>query len=296
MRRAIACCAVTVLALGGLVGCGNAPPADRARPAGVHPLDGAAYYSAADQRAVDEKLERATGACMKGRGFTYPATPVPSPTARDDSEPGDPYGLIDRQTARTAGYDIVPDELRKRAQARSAPSSPPDPRYAAALVGDQEHQQSIALPEGNEVSIAVGACVTQARAEVFGAGWDRLFYTVQILSNMVIERTGDSPAVLETRKTWSSCAERAGYRAANPEELRESILTRARAATDDAAVREAARAELAAATADANCQEQADLREVVRSAQQRVEQEVLTDRFRGDLDELRQRRRVVLGH
>ncbi|MFF0824435.1 hypothetical protein ACFYUR_29010 [Micromonospora haikouensis] len=295
VRRAVAASAVALLALAGPVGCGEASPSDRARPAPLHPLNGAAYYSDAEQRTMDEKVEAATGDCMRRRGFHYPAEPTPPATAPVESEPGNPYGLLDARDARTRGYGIVPEEMRRRQGGPSATPSSPDPRYAAALLGDQTRQRTLPLPDGNEVSIAVGACVTEARAAVFGDDWDRLFYTVQALSNMVITRTGDSPEVARALETWSSCVGRAGHPAAHPEELREALYERARAAADAEAVRAVARAELATAEADADCQEQAGLRQALRDAQRRVEQQVLTDGFRRDVEQLRQRRQRVLG-
>lgn len=295
MRRAVAASAVALLALAGPVGCGDASPSGRARPAPLYPLDGAAYYSDAEQRTMDEKVEAATTACMRQRGFRYPAEPTPAAPAPEDPEPGNPYGLLDRQDARTRGYGIVPEEMRRRQGGSAATPSPSDPRYAAALLGDQARQRTLSLPDGSEVSIAVGACVTEARVVVFGDDWDRLYYTVQALSNMVITRTGDSPEVARALETWSSCVGRAGHPAGDPEELREGLYEQARAAADADAVRAVARAELATAEADADCQEQTGLRQALHDAQRRVEQEVLTDGFRRDVEQLRQRRQRVLG-
>ncbi|MEV0458250.1 hypothetical protein [Catellatospora methionotrophica] len=294
-RRAATASAVAAFALVGLVGCGTSSPADRARPARLYPFASAVYYTDAEQRTVDVQLEQATATCMRDRGFSYPpaAAAAGPPSA---SEPDNPYGLLDLGTARTHGYGIVPAEVQHRRRSPAATPTAPaaDPGYELALVGDQQRQTTLDLPDGSQATVASDACVTRARAAVYGRDWDRLYFTVQALSNMVITRTVADPAVATAQTAWSSCLSRAGHRAESPDDLRRAIQVRAQSAADDPAIRAVAKAELAAAEADASCQEQVELGQAIRTAQDRAEQQTLNDQFRRDLEQLRNLKQAAL--
>lgn len=298
LRRAVTGSIVVALAAVGLVGCGTSSPSDRARPVRLYPFESAVYYTDAEQRIITEKLERATADCMRSRGFSYPSASASASAeaSQPEPEPNNAYGLLDLATARVSGYDIVPAEIRRRTRVGSPATPTSEPKYTAALVGDQQRQRELSLPDGSRVSVATDGCVALSRETVFGSGWDRMYYTVQALSNMVIERTGVDPAVVTALSAWSSCMGDAGHPAKNPEQLYESLLSRARAATDDDALRAVARAELTTAEADATCQDRVKLAQVTRDAQHRAEREVLNEQTGRDLEQLRLRRRAVLGH
>ncbi|MFU8852022.1 hypothetical protein ACNAW0_13700 [Micromonospora sp. SL1-18] len=287
---------MAALALVVLAGCGTPSTADQVRPSRFYPFGSAVYYTAAEEQVIAHKLEQATAVCMRGRGFRYDSSSAPAPASWSAPEPNNPYFLLDMESARIDGYGIALAVVRDRQRSYAAAPPTPDPQFAKALVGDQQHQSTIDLPDGSRVTVAVDACATKAREMVFGGDWDRLYYTIQALSNIVIERTGKDPVVTDALRAWSSCLNRSGYQAKNPEELREQIQARARAAVDDAAMRIVAKTELTTAQADAACQKETNLRRVTQKAQQPIEQQVLTDQFRRDLDQLRQRRQEVLGH
>ncbi|GHJ36595.1 hypothetical protein [Streptomyces sp. TS71-3] len=311
-RAVVTRCLVGAFALAGLVACGTPSPSDQARPARLYPFRNAAYYTAGQQRTIDQKLDRATATCMRTRGFSYrpqaPAasgslptspssssSPSPSPSP-SPSEPDNPYYLLDAATARTDGYGILPVRQAPDRPQSGAPAQPAaDARYDDALVGSRKHQRTLDLPDRSEVTISVDGCVAKARQTVFGGDWDRLSYTVQALSNVVIGRTGKDAAVTVATRAWSSCMRRAGHPARKLADPRQQIYLRFRDARSSAAAQAATRAELTTAEADAACQATVHLRPVTQKAQQRIEQQVLTERYRRDLDEFRRRLRAVVG-
>ncbi|GIG87989.1 hypothetical protein [Plantactinospora endophytica] len=290
IRRALSAFAAAALVAVGLVGCGGDPAADRARPARLYPFASAVYYTPEEERVIHDALENRTVECMRERGFDY--QPVGGGSA--DVEPDNPYALLDTRTAATHGYGIVPAEIQQRQRPAATDTPQTDPTYDRALVGSQDDLVTLSLPGGEQVSVAVGGCVTVARTKVFAADWDTLYYTFQSLSNQAIERTGKDPAVNAAVASWSACVAESGYRAATPGELREQLAQRARQATDDAAVREVARAELAAAGADAACQERARLREATEQAQAAAEAALLTAPLQQDLARLRHLKQAAL--
>ncbi|WP_203862064.1 hypothetical protein [Plantactinospora mayteni] len=290
MRRAFSALAAAALVSAGLVGCGGEPSADRVRPARLYPFASAVYFTAEEDRVLQDALEDRTAACMRERGFDY--QPVRGGSA--EPEPDNPYALLDTRTAATHGYGIVPAAVRHRQRPVATGTPRPDPAYDRALVGSQNAQVTLSLPGGEQVAVASDGCVAAARTAVFGADWDALYYTFQSLSNRAIERTGQDPAVSAAVVSWSACVAESGYQAATPAELREQFAQRARQATDDAAMREVARAELAGAGADATCQERARLRAVTEQAQAAAERDLLTAPLQQDLTRLRHLKQAAL--
>ncbi|MBB4961611.1 hypothetical protein [Micromonospora polyrhachis] len=278
------------LGTAGLVGCGGNSLADRAQPGRLYPFDSAVYLTVQEERTAQTVLERATAACMRDRGFDY----TPLLDRRGEVEPDNPYGLLDAATANTDGYGIVPAVLRRRERPVATTGPQPDPAYVTALNGSEQARHTLVLPGGEEVAVASDGCVAKARVDVYGSDWDRLYYTFQSLSNTVIERAGTDPAVTAATADWSACVGRAGHPAAKPSDLRQAIESRAAQAADDAAIRAAARAELAVARVDATCQDRAGLRAAVAGAQASAERQLLTEVLRQDLHRLHQLKRAAL--
>jgi hypothetical protein len=261
-------------------------------PSRLYPFSGAVYYTDREQQTVDHDLEQATAACMKARGLQY--KPPASDTSSDSThEPDNPYFLLDRESARIDGYGIVSAALRSRQSIPGHESRDSGSRYYKELVGDQGSQKVISLPDGSQLTVAVDGCTAKAREAVFGSDWDRLYYTVQALSNIVIERTEKDPAVVDAVRVWSSCMHRSGYKVKSLAEPREQVSDRGRNARSTASKQAVVRVELMTAEADAACQETADLRAAVQRVQHRNERQVLTTQYRHDLDQLRQRLQAV---
>lgn len=291
MRRALTVGTVTALAFTGLVGCTGVAPSGQAPAARLYPFHSAVYYTVGEQQRIDRALDTAVGDCMRRRGYTYATPTSGSPPNR---EPDNPYGLLDPTTVGRTGYGIVPATVRDREH--PPPADATDRGYVEALDGTERSQVEIALPGGPAITIARDGCEAGSRAAVFGADWDRLYYTVQSLSNMVIEKTQADAAVTAAVAQWSACVRKQGYPAATLDDLRMSIQKGAEAATTDDQTRAVARTELKTAVVDAGCQERVGLRPIVRRAQAQAEQDVLTDAYRRDLHTLRQREQAVLGH
>lgn len=288
MLRAHTVGAVLALAATGLAGCAGDTPSGQAPAARLYPFHSAVYYTAAEQQRIDAAVETAVADCMRRRGYSY-ANPAGT---KAGVEPDNPYGLLDPGMVASTGYGIVPAVEQDREH--RSPGGVTDRGYVEALDGTTKSQVDIRLPDGPPVTIARDGCEARARVAVFGADWDRLYYTVQALSNSVIVKTQADPAVVEAVARWSRCVRAAGHPATMLEDLPMAIQRRAEAAKGDDQTRAVARAELTTATADSGCQQQAGLREVMEQAQTRAETSVLTDAYRRDLVALRQRKQAVL--
>jgi hypothetical protein len=169
-----------------------------------------------------------------------------------------------------------------------------EPGYATALDGTTGSRVDIPLPGAPAITIARDGCEARARAAALGADWDRLYYTVQSLSNTVITTTMSAPAVTAATGRWSACMLTKGYHVASLDAAPGTIQKGAESATSAEQIRAVARTELTMATADAACQRRAGLRSAVEQAQKAAELRVLTPGHRRDLAAFRRLKRDAL--
>ncbi|MFF7794643.1 hypothetical protein [Streptomyces sp. NPDC007991] len=287
-RRVLTASCAAAAAGAVLAGCTQQPAPDRPVPR-LYPFDSAVYFTPQQSVLLQSAEERAVQRCMRRHGFAYTPAP-PSPV----QEPRNPYGLLDERTARTNGYGITAAAARG-AFASPAPSPPAgrsrdSARSRRVLLGTEARQRTISLPTGEQVTVRTDACVTRAREMVYGPGWDDLFYLFQALSNEVIERVEDDPAVTGAWRRWAACMEKQGFAKPTRDDVLSSVERRVRrAAGRGESVRAAARAEIKTAVRDARCQEQAGLRRHVEAAQHAAEQRRLGS-YEDELSRLRSMR------
>ncbi|MGC4789519.1 hypothetical protein ACLQ22_17000 [Micromonospora sp. DT178] len=277
----------------GVVGCAAAPGHTTTTVELPRPLDGTTYFTSAESSALHDAHEQLVTRCMREKGFAYQRVPL-SPAAR--LRDINPYGLLSRKQAGTDGYRIT-SSLAEEAKARSrpAPTSTSTPAWNEALLGTESHRVTIRLPEGHEVFYNSDGCTHQATAALYGADWQRLYDTFQVLANRVVEAVNQDAEFLGAQSAWSQCMTRAGQPSRTFDEARGRIEAAFNQAAEDRAdLMPVVRQELATAAADAGCQDEVGIADVVRAAQGRAEAAILDASRQGQLGELRWLRADVL--
>ncbi|MFG1888728.1 hypothetical protein ACGFIR_12765 [Micromonospora sp. NPDC049051] len=277
----------------GVVGCGSAPGHTTAPVELPRPLDGVTYFTSAENSALHDAHEQLVTRCMRDRGFAYQQVPLSPATRLRDLNP---YGLLSRHQARTDGYRIT-SSLAEEAKAatRPAPGSTSSPAWNAALLGTDSHRVTVQLPEDHEMFYNSDGCTHQATATLYSADWQRLYDTFQVLANRVVETVNQDAEFVHAQSAWSACMTRAGQPSRTFDEARGRIdAAFKRAAEDRADLMPVVRQELATATADAACQDETGMVEVVRAAQGRAEATVLDTPRQEQLGELRRLRADAL--
>ncbi|KUL39753.1 hypothetical protein ADL12_14940 [Streptomyces regalis] len=212
---------------------------------------------------------------MRSRGFGYSEVPV-GDVQREAAT--SPYGLLPRSRAAQDGYGLTVQRLKTppadpNAQRLSALSERERGVWEAALKGAENGpRQVIELPEGPSLSIPTGSCASVARQKVYGTSWERNHFTLQNLSNSIVEDTLDHPLVKAAERKWVVCMRHEGF----PYQDREDPLRAMRrhldsGKSDAAGLRATGEEELRIARRDAACQAEADLAEQVARAQKLVE-------------------------
>ena len=283
----------TMLLLVALVaGCGDASGDRRAapRPAVGYPFGGAAHVPG-EERAIHIAAENVLiAACMRERGFQF----LPQPGPPGGSDPDNPYGLLTPDDARTHGYRIAEDMMRRpptvdedpNEAARAALPAPRRAAYDAALLGTEQHEEEIPVPGGGVFTYRSDACAYTARRALFGADWDGLYVTVQAATNAVVDEVLRSAPFTRAQRDWSSCMGGRGHRAsglADPRrQVAQALAGTGAAGPSDAPTasptasaaplsRRAMRLEQRVAVADAACQDHSGLWAVAAVAQEAAE-------------------------
>ncbi|MCB5164466.1 hypothetical protein LG634_06400 [Streptomyces bambusae] len=279
----------TGVGAGAGLGAAGFPPSAASGPERAAPLPRpfggvtapAAGRAAAALHAENEKL---VADCMRRRGFTY--RPEPSGPGAERAEPN-PYGLLGPAEAAADGYGVtgaalsageLPDPNREPAA---------DPKWHAALVGTEAHEEGVRMPDGSEFLLRSDACAVRADRTQYGPDHLRLSATFAVLGNRVVDEVEKDPRYLRAREHWSACMTEAGHPArelADPVTAIGEALDAAGA--DPGRVHAVAGRELEVARADARCQSRADLAAAVGAAQADAEQRVI-GRHAGDLARLR---------
>ncbi|MFJ6833593.1 hypothetical protein [Streptomyces sp. NPDC091209] len=239
----------------------------------VRPLSGATAFGYADAVRLHDREERAVAACMSSRGQKYTAQPR---TASARSEETNPYGLLTREKATQDGYGIVGEYLYRR----STPVPAEEPHKAAwqqALTGTPAHRVSLRLPDGVSLRYSADGCVARARAELYGADWNRVEPVTAGLANRVIGAVEANSGYRAAVRRWSLCMTEAGDPAKDLQAPRKAVDSRLRkAVSDQGALRALGLDEIRTARADADCQVETGLSEAVRDVQRAVEKRLLT--------------------
>ncbi|WP_405858942.1 hypothetical protein OG407_16975 [Streptomyces sp. NBC_01515] len=265
----------TVLLVLTAVGCshGGEQPARGPEAPDVRPLSGATASTYADAVRLHDREERAVAACMSARGQTYTAQPR---TASRRGEETNPYGLLTVRKATQDGYGIVGEYLYQR----STPVPASEPHQAAwqrALTGTPAHRVSLRLPDGVSLAYSTDGCVARARAELYGADWNKVEPVTVGLANRVLDAVEKDPDYLAAVRRWSSCMTKAGHPAKDLQAPRQNVSSRLQqAASDETALRALGNDEIRTARADAECQADTGLSGAVRDVQQAVEKRLLT--------------------
>ncbi|MFI2641946.1 hypothetical protein [Streptomyces sp. NPDC018610] len=280
-RTALAALLLGILGAAGCARSGGTTP----DPALPRPFDGVLSYDQGERQALHTAEERLVADCMRRRGLRY--EPQPLATGGTDPQDVNPYGLLTTAQARRDGYGIT--------SARLAPRPPDDPnrsrarerRWSDALLGTKSHEVRLRLPGGVEFFYNGDACVTRARQALYGADYDRLFNTYQVLSNQVVTAVRKDPRYLSAQHEWALCMRAADITAASPDDPRGAVEQRlGRAAAQPARLHDVAGYELKLSGQDADCQRTTGLPRAVAEAQADAESSVAGSRT-ADLARLR---------
>ncbi|RSD16369.1 hypothetical protein [Amycolatopsis eburnea] len=259
--------ALCLLPLGG---CGDAPaqPGAVAQPV---PLHGATVTPPEVDRALHEAEERSVGLCMQKRGFSY--QPVP---ARQLPFTENPYGLLSENEASVDAYGITalaltaaPDDPNLEVLARL--ESAGRAAWQATLTGTAQHRIVLAAPGAATLTISTDGCAFIGRETLYGQGWEQQQLTLDGLSADIVSTVLADAGFRKGEKAWATCMRRLGEVAESLQQARGLIQEAVTRADDRASLRRVGTDELRIARHDAACQHQANLAEVVRSVQDRVQ-------------------------
>ncbi|MDQ0369519.1 hypothetical protein [Catenuloplanes indicus] len=259
------------------------------------PLDGAVMFTAEETRLLHDASQVLVQDCMAARGLRYERAPS---TDHERASAANPYGLLDPATARTDGYGMTAEFL--------AAAQPPDPNapiiesmtgaeqkeWRTALTGSEENRQSLTMPDGTPLVVPTDGCVAEARSELYGADWDRLYYSFQGYANLVLSRTEQDAVYQQGIAAWTRCMHEAGFTYRSLQDPRREIEQRLVEAPRPSGpeltpeLRQTALSELAVARADATCEYDTGLNEAVTTAQRIAEAATLTPDLRAGLHTL----------
>lgn len=179
------------------------------------PLGGALHFTAAESAALHHAEEQEVQTCMKSRGFDYTVVPV-GDVQREAA--ASPYGLLTEGQAAQDGYGLTVQRLKKVTtdpnSRRMSTLSEGDRRaWEEALKGAPDGpREEIELQDGPTVSVPTDACVSVARRTLYGASWERNYYTAQSLSNSIVRDTLEHPLVNAAEQKWAACMRGKGSR------------------------------------------------------------------------------------
>lgn len=265
-RTALAALLLGILGAAGCTQSGGTTP----DPPLPRPFDGVLSYDQRERQALHTADERLVADCMRRRGLRY--TPQPLATGGTDPQDVNPYGLLTSVQARRDGYGITSAWLAVRPPDDPNRDRAREPRWSRALLGTKSHEVRIHLPGGAEFFYNSDACVTQARQALYGADYDRLSSTYQVLSNQVVTAVRKNPRYLRAQHQWALCMRAAGVAAKSLDDPRDLVEQRLRrAAAQPARLRDVAGYELKVSGQDADCQRTTGLAHTVAEAQAHAE-------------------------
>jgi len=283
--------AVLLLGLLGVAGCadsGDTAP-EEALP---RPFGDALHYDRHERDALHTANEQFIAGCMRQRGFAY--EPQRLATGGADPQDANPYGLLIVEQARQDGYGMTSARLNTRIPDDPNKERSRRPRWRQALLGTKKHEVRVRLPGKVEFFYNSDACLTKAREKLYGADYERLHNTYQVLSNQVITTVRKAPGYLRAQERWASCMREAGIRVRTLDDPRTLVDGRLRrAAADPEKLHGVAGYELELSAKDADCQRKTGLARTIAEAQGRAEESVAGARH-SDLVRLRELRSAAV--
>jgi len=264
------------------------------------PLEGAIYFSA-DELAILHSAEQSlVQQCMLSAGFPYEVLP-PGDLVRVAA--ADPYQILDSHRAATDGYGLTATAI-ERLRHGDTPIDPNDrlivklpsaqkAMWRNAFYGNPKHRLTIKLTGGQSVTTSGDGCSFAARRQLYGAGWDRLFYQLQDATNSIVLRVTKDPAFLAAQRSWAECMTHAGFHAVVLDDPRRTIEDQIEKAHDALALNSIGREELAVASRDSTCQRSVRLARAARTAQAAA-QAAFVEAHRIELAQFRQLRVAAL--
>ncbi|NNN31380.1 hypothetical protein HLK59_13575 [Streptomyces sp. S3(2020)] len=273
MRRLLWLSVAALLAVGCSAASGRGATAEN-RP-DLWPLSGVLHFTATESAMLHRAEEQEVRKCMAGRGFDYVVVPV-GDVEREAAV--SPYGLLAESQAAQNGYGLGLRRLQKppidpNAQQLSALSERARLAWDEALKGTRDGPfEKIVLEDGPTVEVPTDSCVSVARGALYGASWDRNYYTFQSLSTSIVRDTLEHPLVKAAEDEWAACMRDEGFTYQERVDPLKALKKRLDAAgSDAAAVRSAGKEELRVAVRDAVCQAEVGLAEQIARAQKQVE-------------------------
>lgn len=289
LRRIIATTALLLVGFGA-AGCGTsggtAPDVGSPRP-----FQGATYYTP-DQRALlrtaEEKL---LVECMAHKGFSYrPQKAAAHPSALDAS----PYALVRPTEARVNGFGIISAALDAGSGTADVTAEPSGAAWTAALQGTPSHRVQIALPDGQAYFYNSDSCLSTVDDQLYGAGYETLYNSFQVRSNQVLARVLADPRYRTAQGSWAGCMQAAQVPYSSLSGPAGTVYAElAAVGTDQGRLQRAIGTELRLSGADAACQQQVGLNQVVATVQDDAQSAVLGSST-GELGELLGLRRQAL--
>ncbi|MFJ3825481.1 hypothetical protein [Streptomyces nodosus] len=252
-------------------GAGPAEPPSR-------PFGGVTYFNAQQRALLHTAEEQFVAQCMRSRGFDYRPQPLASGSHVLDANP---YGLLTPTQAKTDGFGLTSSALNE-ATAGQADRNVKDasvPGWHTALLGSTSHRVYVPLPAHQEYYYNTDSCVSRAEIQLYGADYERLYNTFQVLTNEVVLEVRKDKRYLSAQDAWRECMRSAG----SPEQALDSppqtINSELAGIENNSAIpRRLIGRELGLAKTDADCQQKIGIGHTVSAVQADVERTVLQGR------------------
>ncbi|MGP3983086.1 hypothetical protein ACTWQI_18990 [Streptomyces sp. KR80] len=264
-----ACCALTALVTAVLVGCDTSQPTGRsASPLPKPPaFSGRLSTSAVDlathsgtwpatQRTLQSALDELVRACLKKKGFGFPADDVEALTP-----PEDEAAAIDLAGRRKTGYGISVNSTESTENSAELPpvdryyatlSKPEQRRFDEALAGPPDRRRKVSGTGWGDVLVPEEGCEAEGRRQLAGDGvlWARITYVPEKFGNQLADRVAKEPEYTRVVTTWRSCMKARGHPYEDPDGIRPRLEKEFRTTGPTEAFR---KREIAVAVADGEC-------------------------------------------
>ncbi|OII61872.1 hypothetical protein [Streptomyces sp. CC77] len=231
---ALALLALTATGCAGARGPATPPAATTPGPTAAPRTAPPAMPTRQEQERLHLAEQRLVATCMRGRGFTYTATPL---GGTGDAPPVDPYGSGDEARARAEGYGLAAFRARDAAERRTeerarrtdpnhryAASLPPDRReaYDTALLGTRRDAVTVRLPGLGTLFTSADGCLSEARGTLYGdlRKWTRAKAVMSHLRTLTAAERERDPRWTRALDAWRSCMRKAGFPYGTPAEAR----------------------------------------------------------------------------
>jgi len=255
--------------------------------AGGNPANGARIFGTGlnqvQQEAIYTAEQTLIQRCMDAKGFQYLVAAATPPGAHGNTNPL----ATNTDSLRTNGYGIYQIVTTAPPKGQAGVSVDPNAKYLASLSSQRATQfgraldgtkrQSFTLPDGKQISFAVGGCYGRADTELYGSSGRyqaMAQYDADLISKINTE-AGFSKVWTSAEAAWARCMAVHHLRYATEAAAQLDIYNRYTA--PGASISKVHQYEMRVAIQDADCSDATHMRTAGREAVQRATSAFTTD-------------------